>query len=83
MIILFINKLNILMLIKWSSGSPQYLLIIEPKMTSIFWAHRPISFEFVSLWYPFLDPHLTTYVSNTGVQIIAVLELGTSTLLGV
>jgi hypothetical protein len=29
-------------------------------------------------WCPFLDPHLT-YHSSTGVQIIAMMELGTST----
>jgi hypothetical protein len=28
----------------------------------------------------FLDPHLTTYHSNIGVQIILVLDLGTATL---
>ena len=29
---------------------------------------------------PFLDPHLTTFHSNIGVQVIAMLDLGTSTL---
>jgi hypothetical protein len=33
----------------------------------------------MSFWCPFLDPHLTTYHSNMGVQIIIVLELGMST----
>ena len=34
----------------------------------------------VSFWCPFLDPKLTTYLSNIGVQIILVLELHPPTL---
>ena len=56
-------------------------LTIEPRrMVSRFWAHSPISLEHMSFWCLFLDPHITTYHSNTSVQIIVVLELGTSAL---
>ena len=34
----------------------------------------------MSSWCMFLDPHLTTYHWNIGVKIMAMLELGTSTL---
>ena len=34
----------------------------------------------MSLWCLLLDPHLTTYHSNIGVQIIDIVKLGTSTL---
>ena len=33
----------------------------------------------MSFWYPYLVPQIITYNSNIGVQIIVVLELGTST----
>ena len=32
----------------------------------------------MSFWCPFLDPHLTTYHSNIGVHILAMLDLGMS-----
>ena len=45
------------------------MLTIKLKMVSIFRARRsPIAFEHVSFWCPFLDPQLTTYHSNIGVQ---------------
>ena len=34
----------------------------------------------MSFWCPFLDPPLTIYHSNIGVQIIVALDIGTSTL---
>ena len=50
-------------------------------MVSIFWSHSKISFkDIMPFWYLFLDPHLITYYLNTGVQIIALLDLFTSTL---
>ena len=33
------------------------------------WRHNPISFEQVSFWCLFFDPHLTTPELNTGVQL--------------
>ena len=57
------------------------MLIIESsKNEKHFWARSPISFEHMSLCYPILDPHLTTYQSNKGVQLIAMLTLHTSRL---
>ena len=51
------------------------MLTIVPRRVSIFWAHSPMSF-----WHSFLDLHLTTHHPNIGVQIIAMLDLGTPTL---
>ena len=56
------------------------MLTIELRMVSTFWARTPISFKHKSFWCPFVDPLLTPYHQNIGVQIIAKLELGTSTL---
>ena len=56
------------------------MLTIELRMVSTFWARTPISFKHKSFWCPFVDPHLTPYHQNIGVQIIAKLELGMSTL---
>jgi hypothetical protein len=50
------------------------------RILSIFYAHNWISFEYISFWYLFLDPHLTTYHSIIDVQVIAMLKLHTSTL---
>lgn len=53
---------------------------IEPRMVSEFWVHNPISFRhMMPFWCQFLDPHLTTYHSNVGQQIIVVINLGMST----
>ena len=49
MYILFIVKVNILELIKWSYRSLAIMLTIEPKMVKIFWARSPISFKHVFL----------------------------------
>ena len=44
-------------------------------------SRSPISLEHMPLFgCQFLDPHLTVYYSNTGVQIIELLDLSTSTL---
>ena len=64
---------NILVLIEWSCRFLAIMLIIEPRMVSIF--------------YPILVKHMTsnlkscliTYHSNIGVHSIVVLELGAST----
>ena len=57
------------------------MLNIEPRLVSIFWSHSPISLkDIMPFWYLLLDPHVTTYYLNTGVQIIALLDLCTSTL---
>ena len=57
------------------------MLTTEPKMISIFSAHSPPSLH-IFFWGQFLDSHLTTYHLNIGVQIIAVFDLGMSTLKG-
>ena len=67
--ILFIVKVNILVLIKWSYRSPQLCWLTESRMVIIFWARRPISFTHMSFWYLFLGPHQITYHSNIGVLI--------------
>ena len=51
------------------------MLTIEPRMVSMFWACSPISFINMSFWCSFLDPHLTTYLTNRGVQIITNVEI--------
>lgn len=59
----------------------QMMLILEPRQVGTFlnmWFN--LFKHMVSFWCLFLDPHLTTYHSNTGAHIIAMLELGTCTL---
>ena len=51
-------------------GPPIFLTSIEPSIVSIF-EHIVRCLLNTSLWCLFLDPHLTTYHSNKGVQIIA------------
>ena len=77
--ILITIKVKILIFNKWSYRPP-IMLTTEPGMMSVFWTHSPISLEHMSLSHLFLDPHLTTYHSNTGVHMLAILEIGTSTL---
>ena len=79
--ILFMIKVEILVLIKRSNTSSQIMLIFESTMVIIFWAYSPIVFEHVSYWHLLLEPHLTTYHSTIGVQIREVAEICTSTLL--
>ena len=55
------------------------MLTTEPKMISIFSAHSPPSLH-IFFWGQFLGSHLTTYHLIIGVQIIAVFDLGMSTL---
>ena len=57
---------------------PPITLTIECRFVNLF-EHilQPI---YMSFWCPFLDPLLTTDHSNIGVQIIAMMELGTSIL---
>ena len=59
--ILFFIKVKILMLIKWSYMYPPPLP--APNLLNM------------SFLVPFLDPHLTTYHSNIGIQVIDMLEL--------
>ena len=73
--ILFIIKVKVLLPINWLYRFPPVMLTIAPRRVSRFWARSQISF-----WHLFLDLHLTTHHSNIGVQIIAMLDLGTSTL---
>lgn len=57
------------------------MLTTEPTMVSTFGASKLISFShMMSFRRPFLDSHLTTYHANVTIQIIAMLVLGTPTL---
>ena len=79
--ILYVIKVKMSMLIKWSyAPPPQIMLIIEPKMVIIFLRHGPTFLIWKASWYPFLKPYQTTYHSNIDVQIRQITELGTSTL---
>ena len=71
----------ILVLMKWSYKSFPIILAIELRIISLVWACSTIYFKhMIYFWGQFLDPHLTSYNSNVDVQIIVVLEWGTSTL---
>ena len=53
------------------------MLTIEPRMFNMFCTHSPIYVKHIMpFWCQFFDPHLTTYHSNTVVQIIVMLKLG-------
>lgn len=43
---------------------PPIMLIAEPRLGIIIWAHHPIFFGHLSFWYMFLGPHQTTYHSS-------------------
>ena len=59
--ILIIVKVKIFIDIKWSySPPPPIMLTNEPRMVNIFWARNPIFLQHMSLWCPFLHPHLST-----------------------
>ena len=45
---------------------PPIMWIIERNVVIIFWAHNPISFEHMSIWYLLMEPHQTTSHSNIG-----------------
>ena len=77
--ILFIIKVNILVLITWSCGFPPTMLTIESRFIIIFYTHSPISLNYISFIYQFLEPHLITCRSKTGVRLRWVTELGRST----
>ena len=63
---------------------PIIMLTMEPRMVNTFEACRPISLKhMMPFWCPFLDPHLTTYHSNIGFQVIAMLDKHLSTLLSI
>ena len=77
----YIVEVKILVLIKWSHKSFQLRSPLSSEWVACFehivqslWNTRE------SLWSPFLNPHLITYHSNLCVQIIAMLDLGSSTL---
>ena len=67
---IFIVKLKIHVLIKWSHRSPRSRRLLNQERFIVFRARSPISFKHVSSSYMFLEPHLTTYHSNTHVQSI-------------
>ena len=67
--ILIIIKVKILVLIKWSYMSPNQLTI-ESRMIIICRTSTPISFEHISFWCRFLNPHLTTYHSNKHIYLM-------------
>jgi hypothetical protein len=76
--ILFITKLKILFLIPRHFSPLPIMLTI--RMVNTFWARSSISFEQVSLWCLFLDPHLTIHHSSVVTQIRWVYKLGLLTL---
>ena len=49
-------------------------------MQRTFFFEHVVESNLLSFWCPFLNSHLTTCHSNIGVQIIAMFDLGTSTL---
>lgn len=76
--ILFINKVNILVLATWLYR-PKIVLSIEPNVDNILWARNPMLFALFFFGCPFLDPPPNHIHSSIGVQRFAMLELGTST----
>ena len=70
--IFFIIRVEILVLIKWSSYPPHTLTIASRMVVIVFWNHNPISLKHMCLWYVFLKARLTTYYSNKGVQLITI-----------
>ena len=46
---------------------PPIVWTIKCRVVNKIWKRSPFSFKHVSLWYTFLDPHLTTQHSNIGV----------------
>ena len=85
-LIIFRAHMNILFIINilWSlSGhiGPPIHVGYWPRMVNKFWTCPPISNKYMSFGCLFLDPHLTTYHSIIGVHIVAMLKLGTSTLM--
>ena len=77
--ILFIIKVKILMLVKWSYRSPQIMPTIEPRMIIIIWARNPIIFKHKSFWYPFMEANQTTHHLNIGVLVRKVTNWGLCT----
>ena len=55
---------------------PPIMSIVEPRMANKLWAHSSISFIHMTFWCLFLDPHLSTRHSNTGVRLRWVTEFG-------
>jgi hypothetical protein len=81
--ILFIIKLKILVLIKWSYSSPQSRWLLNLEKLANF-EHVVQSLLTTCLfWCPSLNSHLnhTVYHSNTSVETIAMFDLDTSTLI--
>ena len=69
MSMLFIIKVKLCVLVKLLYSPPPlfFMLTVEFRTVSVFWACSSISYEHVHFWCPFIDPHLTTYHSNIGV----------------
>ena len=70
---------KILCLLNGHTCFSKYVTIESRMDIIIFWTRGPIFFRQVNffLWYPFLEPHLTTYHSNTYVRLRPVIEFGT------
>ena len=60
--ILFIIKVKSLMLVQWSYRSPQQMVTIELRMVIIFSTCSLFHLN-TFFFYPFLEPHLSTYHS--------------------
>ena len=77
--LIYINKVKIHVLIKWSYRPPHLCLLLSLELLSYF-EHSPIFFNHMSFWYLFLELHSATYHSNTGARIRSITRLSTSTL---
>jgi hypothetical protein len=58
--ILFIGNVKILVLFKWSYSVPPILFTMKSRMVIKFGARSSISLKRMSLWYSFLEAHLST-----------------------
>jgi hypothetical protein len=74
--ILFIIKVNILVVIRWLYAPPSIMLTIELRMIITFFVCRLLSLNLVSFGYPFLEPHLTTHHLSIHVQVRNLTEIG-------
>ena len=65
--IVFVIKVKIVVLVKWSFRSPTLCSQLSLEWFSYFEHVDPISFKHLIFLYSYLEPHLTKYHSNIGV----------------
>ena len=70
-----IINVKILVLIKWSYRSSQLCWLLNLVWLACF-EHVVQSLKYISFWCSFLDPHLTTHHTNTGIQVITNVKIG-------